>query len=263
MSKLVNKARVYEYLIEGYAQSRIATLLGVSRQRINAITKELVKGGYIKAVNPAGNPKIYTATDKPYILKDASRRGRENSFFERCRVHNISYAFRVVVPPRMPVKWDSESDLNNGVTQHSLVYPFKDLGNVTFKRIRGKKEDKLVVWLPEIWLSREQLPDYERIIGGYCQQCANWFMKRYDCMLEPVGFHQKTHFAILNTMEARVLSKYGNFSVGAHVWVDCSTGTPEWETDMVEYALIRMALPELIYEMLGEKYWRKKGVIVE
>jgi len=263
LAKTIRKVRVYEYLIEGYAQSRIAKLLGVSRQRINTITKELIKGGYIKAVNPDGNPKIYEATDKPYVLKDGLRWGRENSPLERCRVHNVSYAFKVVIPPRTPVKWDSESELNNGVTQHSLFYPFEGLGKVTFKRIVGKKEDKLIVWLPSIVLSREELPNYDKIIRSYCHGCANWFMKRYHCRLEPVGLYQKPHFAILDTIEAKVLSKYGNFSIGEHTWVDCSEGSPEWETDVLEYALIRMGLPEWIWKKHGlrtDTYgWGKEG----
>jgi hypothetical protein len=101
-------------------------------------------------------------------------------------------------------------------------------------------------------MTREQLPDYEKIIFSRCQQCANSFMKHYHCKVEPVGLHQRPHFAILETFEAKALSKFGNFSVGGSVWVDCSTGVPEWETDKVDYALIRMGVPEIIYKMMGE-----------
>lgn len=261
MKKTLCKARVYEYLLEGYAQTRIAKLLGVTRQRINSITKEFLKSGYIICINPKGNPKLYEATDKPLILKNIKRRGRNFRPFERVRVHNISYVFSVVVPPIEPVKWDSESCLNNGVSQHSLIYPFEEIGNVTFKRIVGKKKDRLIIWISdEIWMSKEQLSDYEKIILGYCQQCANWFMKRFRCRLEPVGLHQKPHFAILDTFEARVLDGYGNFSVGGSVWVDCSTGVPEWETDLVDYAVIRASMPEVIYRVMGENMILKKKI---
>jgi len=253
------KARVYEYLTESYAQTRIAKLLGVTRPRIHVITKELLENGYIRCINPKGNPKLYSATDKPYLLKNSSRRGCNNYHFNECRVHNCSYEFQVVVPPVRPVKWDSESKLRNGVSQHSLVHPFESIDGVTFKRIVGKNKDTLIVWLPdEIWMTNEQLPDYEKIIYSYCQQCANWFMKRYHCKLEPIGLHQKPHFAILETFEAKTLSKFGNFSVGGHVWVDCSTDAPEWETDVIDYAIIRMDMPEIIYKVMGENMELKK-----
>lgn len=162
----------------------------------------------------------------------------------------------MVVPPLKPVKWDSESVLNNGVSQYSLRHPFEEIGTVTFKRILGKNMDKLIIWMPKsfsINMTKEQLPDYEKIIFSHCQQCANWFMKRYHCKLEPVGLHQKSHFAIVDTIDARVLNKYGNFSsASGSVWVDCSTGVPEWETDVVDYALIRMEMPEIIYKVMGE-----------
>ena len=101
-------------------------------------------------------------------------------------------------------------------------------------------------------MTREQLKDYKSIILGYCQQCANWFMKRYYCILEPIGLHQKPHFAIVDTPEAHVLSRFGNFSVSGSVWVDCSTGIPEWETDFVDYAIIRADMPRIIYSVSAE-----------
>lgn len=52
----------------------------------------------------------------------------------------------MLVPPVKPVKWDSESVLNNGVSQYILKHPFEEIGSVTFKRILGKNMDKLVIW---------------------------------------------------------------------------------------------------------------------
>jgi len=255
LKKISNKAKIYEYLIEGYAQSKIAKLLDVTRQRINSITKELLKERYIRCVNPKGNPKLYEATNKPYISKNESRYGRNYRPFERCRVHNVSYIFRMVVPPVEPIKWDNNGDMRNGVTQHILVYPFEDVGIVTFKRIKGKKKDTLIVWIKDsIWMNIDQLPDYEKIILSYCQQCANWFMKSFNCKLEPIRLLRKPHFAIVDTFEARVLDMCGNFSVGGSVWIDCSTGVPEWETDVLYYALIRMMLPEIVYSVMGENF---------
>ncbi len=170
----------------------------------------------------------------------------------------------MVIPPEKPIKEANKSNLNHGVIQYDLFWPFEIIGDVKFRFIVGKKREKLIIWMPKsfsINMTKEQLPNYEKIIFSHCQQCANWFMKRYNCRLEPVGLHQKPHFAIVDTIDARVLNKYGNFSsASGSVWVDCSTGVPEWETDVVDYALIRMNMPEIIYKVMGENVeWKKEN----
>lgn len=119
--------------------------------------------------------------------------------------------------------------------------------------MKAKNTDKLFIYFPkEIWMDTNQLNNYKEIIYANCQQCANWFMKRFKCKLEPIGLYQEPHFAYVNTIEAKILSKFGNFNVGFSIWTDSSTGDPEWETDNVEYAILRAKLPEITYKVMGE-----------
>lgn len=162
----------------------------------------------------------------------------------------------MVIPPEKPIKEANKSNLNHGVIQYDLFWPFEIIGDVRFRFIVGKNRGKLIIWMPKsfsINMTKEQLYNYENIIYSYCQQCANWFMKRYCCRLEPVGLHQKPHFSILDTIESRVLNDFGNFSSArGSIWVDCSTGVPEWETDKLEYAILKMEMPEIIYSVMDE-----------
>ena len=63
-NKSVDKVRVYEYLMEGLTQTRIARLLGVCRTRINVITKELLENGYVRCINTKENSKLHSSTDR-------------------------------------------------------------------------------------------------------------------------------------------------------------------------------------------------------
>ena len=119
---------------------------------------------------------------------------------------------------------------------------------VTFERIKSTKVDKLQVYLPEFWLSGEELSRFEEYVYSYSMQCVNWFMKRYHCSVEPIGLVGKPHFAFPGDVDAVVISKYGLFSLGDHIWFDSSCGVPEWETDVLDYAVIRASRPMFLLE---------------
>ena len=249
----MNNSKVYEYLTNGFSASLIAKKLGVSRQYISTIARKLENQGFVKCTNPNGNPKNYESTDKPFIQKSKLRRRRHINDVKTCRMHNISYKYSFVSIPKKNIDWGNSSPMKNNVIQYSLMDIIDGVGAVRFKRIKGKNNDILIVFIIDsVDLSVDQLPIYEDIVFSRCQFCANWFMKKYGCIVEPVGIYQRVHFAFLDTFEARELSKFGNFSVGGSCWVDCSTGVPEWETDKVEYALMYAQLPEILYKVMGE-----------
>jgi len=54
------------------------------------------------------------------------------------------------------------------------------------------------------------------------------------------------YFAYLDTIEAKIISKFGNFNVGFY-WVDCSTGSPEWETNNIEYGSLNIDSIEITW----------------
>jgi len=248
MDNASKKAKIYNLLADGFTQARVAKILGISRQYVNKVTKELLEGGFLVCINPKGNPKLYKATGRPYIIKQGKkqcsvnqiRRGRPFDALELCRVHQIVCKANIIKQPEN-VPWDNEWK-NNG-TSYFQMKVVLDIGIVTFRRIKGKQSDQLVIWMPERWLSKEEMQKYLPVLKGYAQRAANWFMKKYNCTLGLLELYQKPHFAFPEDPDIVHLAKTGNFSHG-NIWVDESEGSPEWETDDVELAIVKMELPK-------------------
>ena len=81
------KDRVYGLLVEGFSISKVAKLLGVSRQRISVIAKKLVDEGFLYSVG--SNPKLFKPTGKSLVSIDL--------FFLVCVVGFIMYVFLLVL----------------------------------------------------------------------------------------------------------------------------------------------------------------------
>lgn len=241
---LSTKDRIYNLLAEGFAQTRVAKILHVSRQYISRVASDLVNNGFLVCINPKGNPKFYRATTKPYFVGKKSvnqiRRGRPFDALQLCRVHQIACKANILEQPNN-VPWKHEWQ-NNG-THYFQMKVVLDIGIVTFRRIKGTDSDLLVIWMPERWFSKEELQKYLPVLKGYAQKAANWFMKRYACTLGLLELYQKPHFAFPEDPDVVKLAGIGNFSVG-NVWVDESEGSPEWETDDATLAIVKMELPQ-------------------
>jgi len=123
---------------------------------------------------------------------------------------------------------------------------------VTIRLIRGNGNNgrfgKLVIWMPEKYLSYEQLEFQSDILEGYCQKVANWFMKSFNCQLGLPELYQKPHFAFPDDPDFLDTAKSLNLG-SDRVWVDRSKGRSEWETDDVRLAKVRMELPDRVLSL--------------
>lgn len=215
---------VYRMLVEyHYYPSKVAKSLGISRQAVNKHIRKLISLGLIECENPKGKPKFYKARmgftpviqkDKDYLVlcqpshvtyvkspailpfdfRTVIREGDRE--IPICRVHGVAYQAPILSEP-VGVIWDSESELKNGVKQYILKYPFKGLPRyVTFKRLKGKDSDKLIIWLPELYLPEYAINgDTQKLIERIVWGVYSWFIKRYRCTLGLPEQYRKPQYA--------------------------------------------------------------------
>lgn len=248
----MTKTEIYKLLCDGYAQAKIATILHISKVYVSKITNKFIADGYVFCVNPKSSPKLYKPTDRPLPLVNQQVNrfsgGLEHTSTEVCRVHNITKSYLLASTPKLPVKWDKEWTFQN-VRFFQLRQIF-DVGMVTIRLIKPRnKPCSVVIWMPERYLSKEQLDDHTRILESYCQKVANWFMKTYHCQLGLPEVYNKMHFGFVEDPDFVHIAKKMNVSKGEHMWVDDSDDHSEWETDDIRLARIKIDLPMRVFKL--------------
>lgn len=154
--------------------------------------------------------------------------------------------YNIVHPIRFDFRWD-KSWRNNGTTFFQRKEVF-DVGLVTIRLIKPKNDGGgwVVIWMPERYLGLEELDRYKEILEGYCQRVANWFMKKTGCVLGLPELYQKPEFAFPEDPDFVELARKANVSHHGTYWVDESEGVPEFETNDVRIAKVKMELPERV-----------------
>ncbi|RLE08956.1 hypothetical protein DRZ78_00070 [Candidatus Aerophobetes bacterium] len=244
---LDTKERIYRLLIQHIRQAEIARLLGVSRQYVNQVTKELEEAGVIKCMNPGGKPKSYAATGRGYAYVKQNKAGVAPDL---CRVHLVACRAMILRPPTEPIKWTKTWTLPNG-TQYFLRKELLDIGIVSFVRVKSASSDQLIIFMPEKYMSPDELQDHETKLEAYTQRAANWFMKTYGCQLGLLELNQKPHFAFEESSEIAAIVKKLNLS-WPNFWIDDSGGHHDWETTDKKLAIARAEAPQRIL-ILEEK----------
>jgi len=239
------RLKIYRYAKDGYSQRKIASLLCISRQNVHYHIRFLVKNKYLICKNSDGYPKQYMSTDKSYNFHMESKKN-ERGGRNICRVHCIGYKCKIIRFPNVPLSgWKSFK--NNGTVYFQKVWN-TDLGKVTFRIIQGKNESKLVFWIPEKYLDKDQLNHWKDIEPRYVSTFYNEFMKRYDCELGLLSPYQKPEFAFQEDNEFLFLAHKYNIK-SSNAWVDESEGSPEWETNSYTLAKAKLELPERLLRL--------------
>ncbi len=248
------KAKIYRLLCEGFSQRKIAIISGVTRQRVSQITAELVREKYVYTRCQIAKPRLYKPTDRPFPKtlplkkKDVKqiRPGCQVDSIEICRAHSLNFVLPLERPFKIPVSW-SKSWRNNGTVYHQFSKIF-DIGQITIRLIEGKKSSNVVFFLPEKYLTKEELEHFDRVMYRYVNQVSNWFQKRYGCKLGVPSVYQKPEFAIPEDPETLFVGNRYNIHTETS-WVDASEGTPEWETNDIEIAKAKIQSGERIISL--------------
>jgi len=229
--------RVYDLLIAGKHQAEISRDIRYDKAHISRITKALIQGGYIVCINPNSRQKFYEATKKKFLLKDArsltkvSSVGSQRSH-RRCNILFISkstYKTTVRSEPKIPVKWDDERFLTNGVKVQQYNYPFENLGLVRFMRYKGSNQDNLYIVLPKILWEREAGPPHD-YLREMADRCGTWFMHHFKIELSGLEESQRPDIGVA-AREPELIHAAQNASFNVNGMM-LDTSAPDYTADV-------------------------------
>jgi len=153
---------------------------------VSRILKALVELGFLYCVNQSERVHIYEATKKPFpsddavILSTIRKRMRGKSGYKgySMRCHGLFFKADVVSWGR-ELKWDKEWT-TKGSHHFFFVYPVRDLGSVSFHRVKSRYGDVLRVNLPNIYWNVEREYPVEKYIGNIARKVYSWFCREYS-----------------------------------------------------------------------------------
>ena len=203
---------------------------------------------------------LYKGTDRPYPVypeKSTVRRGGRKNV-EIARAHAIAFKFPLIQPPKRSIPW-SKKWVNKGTSYFQLKRKLAE-GPVTIRAIYGKNsETQIVFFMPEKYLTVEEIRRYERLMDRYAERVGNWFQKTYACKLGIPKPYQKSEIAFPEDPEIIHLSQKYNLRTPS-AWVDHSEGAPEWETDDIEVAKAKIEMPERVIALENQIESLHKGL---
>ena len=245
------REKIYRFAIDGKCQIDIASILVLSRQDVYYHIQYLIKHGYLSCKNSDEQIKIYSKTDRIYKSQQRSKKTRRRGRYDSChgnicRVHQIGYICDVIKNPDVNVRW--ENCFKNNGTSYFDKHWNTDLGKVSIRMITTRFGSKIIFWMPEKYLDKNQLDHWTLIGPRYAKTVYNEIQKRWCCTLGPMVPYQKSHYAFEESSEFIFLS--GKFNVSSDSsWVDESSGSPEWETNDISLAKVRLGLPEEVMKL--------------
>lgn len=192
------KNKIYRLLIEGKTASQISEKLNIDKGYVSRIIRQLERGGYIHCVNPKGKPKFYEKTEKSLnrskltiLTPDKLTRLSHRLEIE---VQKSTFMFNIIIPPKQE-KWDKEYKWNR-VQVQQYSHPFKNFGDILFRRFKSKNKDQLLIILPRILIDKNNIENAERILTEYAIKAGAWIQKRFKMRLGLPEICQKPHFAV-------------------------------------------------------------------
>lgn len=279
------RLRIYKLLREGQSQAQVCHVTELPKTTVLKAARWFVAQGFLVQIG-GKKPYIYGAGprageldaivvtrgahpsatngvhhDATSVTKVSPTRDSVNFV----RSHHIKVRFRVEKIGDMELL--RIKDNGSSVDLPFLEpRPYLDYHNV--RRTKGKvpygketlsvelEESSAATWfyvhLPELKLTKQELPDWETRYSAMGQQVANFVQKWGGWQLGMMEFCTawKPHFS---TEDPRILEQIaGKLSGKNHdgtVWLSDSEGRRELETSRPEYASVIMALPEEVYEL--------------
>ena len=247
--------KVYRLLITGHSQTKVAKILGISKQAVNKITKELVKNKYIKPL-VGQNPILYTKGNNSHEIHEialSTEEGERGVCFELpCRVHHIAVKYDVVTPPTKTIPWDGTWS-TDGVEHHSIRIPMEqqvalvgEERKATITYHIGKNKSSIIIAIPQRWVyDAETLKKTPEQLTRVAEKIAGWLEDKFGFKFGDPKFVQNIHYGFSVSREiAEAAVKSGLRSDIS--WIDCSNGCAEVETMDLNRAIAIMTLPERV-----------------
>jgi len=195
-----NDEKVYRLLIEGYCAVQISKKTKLSKGYISRIIKRLESGGYIQPINPNEKPRFYIATKKrftpiKFTTTIPEKYNRLSHRLNMVEIQKSSFICNVMIPPTKGT-WDKEYEWHHGIIVQQYSHPFKNLGEIIFRRLHSKSKDRLMIILPRICVHKSEVFDVEELLNEYAVKACMWIKKRFDMPLSKPVICQKPHYAV-------------------------------------------------------------------
>jgi|GEM_PF-3517281 len=248
------RIKIYKLLIHGYPKSKIATILKINKATVQYHVNILEKQKIVKRTNGTKSPILYTPAqnsttiEKNYYKNIIQKIVGDDSPTRFCRVHCDNYTFKILQPPKTEPPWHQKWSAKNTNYQEFTVL----LNNWNRPvRVRQIQNNLLVIFMPEMYLDAFDLKNYENILQARVLGVATWLQKKYGYRLGLIEHYQKPHYAFPEEPNIVSLAKKFNLSA-SDVWMDDSDGHPEWETNDIELAKIKIEEPKLVKEIINK-----------
>ncbi|MDI6917093.1 MAG: winged helix-turn-helix domain-containing protein [Thermoplasmatales archaeon] len=249
------RIKIYKLLIHGYPKSKIATILKINKATVQYHTNILEKQKIVKRAHGSKSPILYTpaeyssSMEKNYYKNIIPKIvGDDSSPKKLCRVHCDNYVFKILEQPKIIPPWHQSWNAKN-TNYREFTILLNDWDKPV--RVRQIQNDLLVIFMPETYLDAYDLKNYENILQARVLGVAAWLQKKYGYRLGLVERYQKPHYAFPEDPSVVTLAKRFNLSA-SDVWMDDSDGHPEWETNDIELAKIKIEEPKLVKEIINK-----------
>jgi hypothetical protein len=252
-----NRKKILDLLGEGYAQTRVASILKITRQAVSKHALALVKSGHLRPIRGTKSPRLYRRTSKPYkVVNRQDHRGW--SPLGRIRSHHTSRLFKITHPPTRPFPWLWDNEWMFGSVHHHHARNLSietSEGKIVVKGLRwseGPKSSSITIWNDEDDIKTpEEIAVHSDISTEKAILVASEVQRLTGMRLALPEIMQKTHLA-LDAPPEIVKSALENDLKGEKTWFDRSKGGSEIETDDEEIAITWLNLPDILKSLRSD-----------
>lgn len=157
--------------------------------------------------------------------------------YEPCFAHNTGYQFFItVIPKTLQNEWTltCPAEKASGVHRWKLFIPLsrdpEDDRTFTILWTKGKKHEKMTIWMPEEVLRGPAIEEWNQLSKTRLNKVVKWIEKRYDCVLMFEKRLGKSEFEFEETDIEEKDVQLGR-TKGDEEWFDKSRGFLAYETN--------------------------------
>lgn len=240
---MLNKQKIYKFLVEGYAQVQVAKMLNTSRAYICRITGELEANGLIKCISKNSTPKQYKKTKKQY--NPLSNIKLKNDVLTRQRlglsvsqVQGGCLKANIISRERPDFKWDKIYETKTKLFCRQKHYILDPIGKFMVRCVNNT----LCIYTPRFLVDKKDLCDAEEILYGYSEDVRKQLCNESGIRTDKLVFCQipdKASRMRIGLLE-KAVRKYGVIKGGdIHLDISKPDRIPEVESkdyrDIVNY----------------------------
>lgn len=254
--------RIYGLLADGIAQTKVAGLTGYESSNISRTASKLCRDGFLICQNPKGKPKIYkkgprgleldkliTSSKLQVYTRGVTDVAKNYARVGTGRVHHLCY--KLLVLHEGDLKYYKVGARYRNIQRSKAQIPYKDkfVTAILERSFKDGGRTWLYIFPPDMDMTAEQLPQYEKMAYETVNEIRNGLMKKAGWNLGiPEETNWKVHLGVDNPrLMAGIAEKYHLTSKDGIVETSDSEGRSEVEVkdlkSNVQYGQILVELP--------------------